>query len=136
MDSQRKDPDPNGDLILSIGVEEMPVRVSSKTLSLASPVLAAMLKPNFAEGQVLSNTKTNEVATIRLPDDDPEAMLWLCKAFHLKQTHSEVSFPLLEKLAILCDKYDMSLALASWSEVWFSTIEAFTPSGCRYPKML
>ena len=44
--------DPNGDLILEVG--DRSLLVSSKVLSIASPVFRTMLGPNFKEGENLS----------------------------------------------------------------------------------
>ena len=48
--------DPAGDLILLVGQKEnqRPIRVSSKVLSLASPVFATMFGSRYLEGHVLS----------------------------------------------------------------------------------
>lgn len=95
------------------------IRVSSKVLSLASPVLAATFSPKFAEGCALSDKNPISVPTINFPNDDPEAMIWLCEAFHFKHPETMgLEFPLMKEIAILCDKYDMSKALRSWSELW------------------
>ena len=44
--------DPQGDLVLNIG--DISLLVSSKVLSVASPVFRTMLGPNFREGEKLS----------------------------------------------------------------------------------
>lgn len=129
--------DPAGDLSLSVGTDEkqMSILVSSKVLSLASPVLAAMFGPNFAEGKAILNE--GRPVNIGLPDDDPEAMLWICEALHFRQhTTPEISFPLLEKLAGLCDKYDLSLALSPWSDVWLSHFKGSKDGEDHFTKML
>ncbi len=91
------EPDPSGDLILKVGTpqQETRIRVSSKVMTLASPVLAAMLSPKYREGRTLSDHGFLELA---LPEDDPEAMVWVCKAFHMKQSLSSISLQLMEKL--------------------------------------
>lgn len=73
--------DPEGDLVLLVGSEATPIRVSSRVLSLASPVFAAMLGPNFAEAQPLSDNVSREW-TVSLPDDDLHAMQRLCRFLH------------------------------------------------------
>lgn len=45
---------PDGDLILVIGEEKRQIRVDSSTPKFACPVFAAMLGPNFSEGQQLA----------------------------------------------------------------------------------
>ena len=44
--------DPNGDLVLDVGLTSL--LVSSKVLSVASPVFRTMLGPNFMEGERLA----------------------------------------------------------------------------------
>lgn len=127
--------DPAGDLVLLVGSEQVSMRVSSTVLSLASPVLAAILSPKFAEGHALGMKKG--LITINLPEDDPEAMAWIFNTLHFRQQMtSEVSFPLLEKLAVVCDKYDMSVALGSWSEVWLSRFTGSKDGEDCFAKML
>ena len=118
--------DPTGDITLSLHNSQdgrqtqSSIRVSSKVLSLASPVFAAMLSPNFAEGQGLGNTNSPEIPAINLHDDNAEAMLWLCKTLHFKQDlNVAIDFSLLKELAILCDKYELTSVLYSWSHAWF-----------------
>lgn len=126
MDVQHYDPDPDpkGDVILDIGSEHNHhlIRVSSRVLGLASPVLAALFGPNFSEGHSLSDDSSGFIPNVSLPNDDPEAMTWLCYALHFKKRVTEqVSFPLLKGIAILCDKYDMSRALGPWTVLWMQT---------------
>ena len=114
------DLDPDGDLILLAGLDEQQaIRVCSKVLRLASPVFAALSNPRYAEGQALSQADLNcsTVPTISLPEDDFEAMVLICKVIHFQYTLDLklLTLPLLQKVAVLCDKYDLSRALASWS---------------------
>ena len=115
--------DPAGDLVLEIGPDSQMIQVHSKVLSLASPVFAAMLSPKFAEGALGDNKSSNgSPAAICLPDDDFEAMSWLCGALHFqKRPAQRMEYVLLKKLAVLCDKYNMSKALSPWTEIWLST---------------
>ena len=71
-----------------------------------------------------------------LPDDDPDAMLWLCKAFHMRQTLAKPPLPVLENMAVLCDKYDASLALSAWSGTWLSELDGSPHGDDRWPKIL
>lgn len=113
------DADPECDLVLLLGPDEVAIRVCSKVLSRASPVFATMLGPHFAEGQALKNSTAHGFPSIPLPEDDAEAMILLCRAIHFKLSVNEeiVSFEVCLKLASHCDKYDASAALGSWSEV-------------------
>lgn len=115
------DADPAGDLVLVIGSgdNQKSIRASSKVLSLASPVLAAMFSPHrFLEGTALS---TSNPPSISLPDDEPEAVTMFCHLVHFEGYHGEQpspSFDQLVNLALFCDKYDAGLALNPWSELW------------------
>ena len=119
------DDDPAGDLLLVLETDEdgrstkSSIRVSSKVMSLASPVFAAMLSPKFAEGQALLKTTSPQTVSISLPDNDPEAMVWLCQALHFnKSCNIDIDFSLLGELAILCNNYDFVDALKPWSRAW------------------
>ena len=117
------DADPTGDPVLELGSGEdtVLVRVSSKVLTLASPVFAAMLSPRFSEGQALAASSAGAPITVLLPDDDPEATLWLCTRNALdfqKHVCEEISFKVIKNIAVACDKYDMSKAFSPWSQAW------------------
>ena len=111
--------DPEGDVRFIIGNSEFTkvLRVSSKVLSLASPVFKALFSPKFSEGTALSISQA--VPEIRLPDDDPEAMqLILHILHHGKNAPGILRIELLEKVAVLCDKYDIVKIFAAWSDLW------------------
>ena len=114
--------DPAGDLILLVGEGEnqVPIRVSSKVLGPASPVFAAMFSPRYLEGHVLSNQAGLSIPSFPLPDEDPEAMRWFCRALHLQVdgNETEIAVGLRLKIATLCDKYRASTALSGWSQFW------------------
>ena len=119
------DRDPAGDLMLKLGSgdEVTLIRVHSQVLILASPVFAAMLSTAFAEGRSLEDNKGlfNSTTTIDLPDDDPTAMSLLCKILHYKEDAAQQAFHPPEnliRLAVICDKYNMSKALSPWCHVW------------------
>ena len=133
-----EDADPNGDVILLVGTEDpQSIRASSKILSLASPVFAAMLGPNFLEGSKLSTVQPYQ---LHLPEDDAEAIVWLCLVLHYRrEIDDRISFSLLEKLAFICDKYDCARALSSWSKEWLHTanlILRFPPGQPNSEKLL
>ena len=113
------------------------IRVSSKVLSLASPVFAAMLRPNFAEGQGLRNAALQEIPAISLHDDNTEAMFWLCKALHFKQDlNVAIDFSLLKELAILCDKYELVSVLYPWSHGWLQHLPGSLHGNDKQAEML
>ena len=132
------DADRAGDLVLVIGSGEnlRSIRVSSKALSLASPVFAAMFNPGrFSEGLALSSSNPPE---IYLPEDDPEAVTMFCYLVHFREYHGKQpgpSFNQLTNMALFCDKYDAGLAFNPWSEVWLHPQSGFETSG-EYGNML
>lgn len=112
--------DPSGDVMFIVGTSQSDttatIRVSSKLLSLASSVFAALFSPRFTEGIALA--EATEVRQISLPDDDPEAMLVVCRTLHfVENAPDDISYSLLEKVAEVCDKYDLGFALRGWSEL-------------------
>lgn len=131
------DADPNGDVSLLIGdpSNANTLRVSSKALSLASPVLAALVSPKYAEGMALSSS--TDVRQIALPDDDPEALILICHALHHRRiTPRQISFELLGKAAVICDKYDMATGLTPWSELWVQQWKVKGSGFAHWSKML
>jgi hypothetical protein len=115
--------DPNGDVLFEVGAKADPkvhLLVSSKVLSLASPVFAAMFKHGFQEGRNLSS---GSLEPIPLPDDNAEAITLLFNVLHFRSRDVPWSPSLitLAHLAVVCDKYDCVAAVASWSTVWLTT---------------
>ncbi len=96
--------DPDGDVIFICG--EIELQVSSKVLSLASPVFKALFSPNFAEGQPTSSKAIH----IHLHDDDAESLRFLCAILHHKCASTNgIGLERLEKLAVVTDKYDVCM---------------------------
>lgn len=54
-----------------------------------------------------------------MPEDDYQAMTWICFALHL-QDLPEGCMPLelLKKIALLVDKYDCARKFQPWSRLW------------------
>ncbi|PQE18707.1 BTB POZ domain-containing protein [Rutstroemia sp. NJR-2017a BBW] len=93
------------------------VVVSSKHMSLASPVFKAMLQGEFREGQELRGMKK---INLPLPDDDAEAMKILVHLIHckLKSVPLEVNLELFTNIAILVDKYRTHEVLSIMAPIW------------------
>lgn len=74
-----------------------------------------MFSPPWAEGEGLSSTNPPNVC---LKDDDPEAMHWMLSVLHYCKdvNRAELSLQTLQKVALLCDKYDCCTALAPWAQ--------------------
>ena len=108
--------DPDGDVILvfDAGTE---VQVSSKVLSVASPVFKAMFGPRFLEGQDLNTTTPKRVS---LPEDNAAAMTTLCNVVHHRHNsvRKVLALEQVVELATICDKYNCSEAFSLWSYNW------------------
>jgi hypothetical protein len=110
--------------------------VSSKVLSVASPVFKAMLNGRFLEGIELSKAKTSAepyLAQLPLPEDDAEAMTLLCKLLHfdIDDIPERPNPQSLENLAFACDKYGCISPLrysgGTWIRNWLLHYENTEP---------
>jgi hypothetical protein len=127
--------DAEGDVILSLfheqlghqdtAIEVASYLVTSRVLCLVSPVFCSMMKGSFKESEQVKAASA-EPCTIPIYDDDIEAMSVFCKAAHFKDLSTPVRPPtlLMDKFAILCDKYDSTDAsrhhAACWLHEWSS----------------
>ncbi|KAK4444467.1 hypothetical protein QBC34DRAFT_474667 [Podospora aff. communis PSN243] len=114
------------------GRETTHLVVSSKILTIASPVFRTLLAGPFSEATAFAAYKralapnsipdrdpAEKYYTLTLPADDPEAMTLLLRILH---HHVVVEVPepeMLEKLAFLCDKYLCVHVLRYAGSVWF-----------------
>jgi hypothetical protein len=130
--------DPDGDILLHLLQEQLTddasdgktvgkkpesreLIVSSKVLSLASPVFKAMLSSRFKEGIELAEEKaSSKPYTLNLPDDNAEATTILCRILHFNMNDvPEKPTPVcLEDLAFLCDKYRCINAMKYCGSIW------------------
>ena len=100
-------------VMLAIGEEKLSVNAARTVLIILSPVFRAMLTGNFRE----AGATTSEIL---LPDDDPDALLFLLRIAHLKfkDLPDALLFQNLYQLSVACDKYDV--------------VDAVTPFWDRY----
>lgn len=70
---------PEGDVILVVGEKQLHIYADSLFLKRHSTVFAALLGPNFSEGQDLNTSSPKEIP---LPDDDPYAMTAICATIY------------------------------------------------------
>jgi len=114
--------DPAGDLTLLLKHhgQDITFQVSSKAMSLASPVWRTMLDPNgpFREAK----PDNGEVA---FPADDAEALLVLLLAAHLRyqEVPQTLTYKQLLNLCIACDKCDCVGLLRPWISKWEATLK-------------
>jgi BTB/POZ domain-containing protein len=90
-----------GRVRLVIGEEKTSAVVSRTALTILSPVFKAMLTGGFREA-------SKDASEIYLPDDDPDALLFLLRIAHVRFSDlpKRMSLKELYRLAIACDKYD------------------------------
>lgn len=121
---ERVDVDPDGDIILAVS-NTLELRVSSRVMSLTSPVFKAMLGPHFAEGHALREATPGTPKIISLPDDNAADMKLLC--FVLHPTNSNIPDGIkadpLCSFARLVDKYGCAEAVKFTASVWCSRLE-------------
>ncbi|KAL9576326.1 MAG: hypothetical protein Q9212_007196 [Teloschistes hypoglaucus] len=119
---EQRDADPDGDIEFILNDPNgtpIILRVSGKVLSIHSPVFKALVRHPFQEGQALTasqllglasaQTNTNHATQpvkIALPEDDAQAMTWLCHALHLHHfLDLTPDLALVERIAVLSKKY-------------------------------
>ncbi|KAF2491511.1 hypothetical protein BU16DRAFT_440318, partial [Lophium mytilinum] len=130
--------DEHGDVVFELGRNDggtvTHLRVSSKILTLASPVFKAMFTHGFAESQDLSSTAPR---LIPLPDDNTRAMVLLSRILHHKVARipKKLSLGALVDLAILSDKYDCSVPLNVYGTLWVAELMESACKG-RYKELL
>jgi hypothetical protein len=116
---------PSSDIVepISQTIYKTHLMVSSKHMSLASPVFKAMLQGGFREGEELRGMKK---ISLPLPDDDTEAMKILIHLIHCKLNFVplEVNLELFTNIAILVDKYRMHEVLRIMAPIWTKHLEA------------
>lgn len=119
--------DSTDDLPASEPSKHVHMLVSSRHMSLASPVFRAMLqRDNFKEGRELA---ANGKAEISLPDDDSDAFAILMYIIH-GQTRSiprKVDLDLLLRISTLVDKYQLHEVVEIMSDRWISQLEHKVP---------
>lgn len=107
--------------------EDVHMLVSSKHMSLASPVFKAMLQAShFKEGRELAFAGKVEIS---LPDDDPDAFAILMCIIHgrTRSVPREIDLDLLLRISTLVDKYQLREVVEIISDRWISQLESEIP---------
>jgi hypothetical protein len=127
------DIDPDGDVYLCS--DQFKLLVSSKVLSVASPVFKKLFGPHFAEGCQVSSTSPGSIS---LFEDDAVAMLTLCHVLHHQayKVTTKPSFTFLEKVAVAADKYDCLQGMAQWGGNYCSHMIRAYPDGINAGRIL
>jgi hypothetical protein len=111
--------DPDGDVV--INCSGVCFLVSSKAVSLASPVFRAMFTSKFKEGVALRAPSSSDGrANIELPSDNADAFrVFAYYAHHnVEALPSTISPDILLALAIFLDKYACAALLMHTCEAW------------------
>jgi len=121
--------DPKGDVVLGLNCSDVKKKllVSSKILSMVSPVFAAMFSSRFKEG--LHSVTPGSSLEIPLPEDDAIAFETICNVVHYRHKHipTEPSLEELMNIAIIADKYELCETLCGYSVIWLhSGIKKYT----------
>ncbi|OIW32637.1 hypothetical protein CONLIGDRAFT_712920 [Coniochaeta ligniaria NRRL 30616] len=110
------------------------ILVSSKVLSVASPVFKAMLCGNFKEGLELSQSKALSVAyPLELPEDSAKSLYLLCKILHsnVADLPEQLDGCCLMFIARLADKFQCAPTLKYTGTLWLR--DFLVPSHRFYP---
>ncbi|KAF1810873.1 hypothetical protein P152DRAFT_86739 [Eremomyces bilateralis CBS 781.70] len=82
-----------------------------------------MLGPNFKEGQLDVGAASGTPKSIELPDDDPRAILFICRCLYhdieIRKTY--MSGELLLDIAVTADKYQMTPVIQCVADRWLHT---------------
>jgi hypothetical protein len=108
-----QDIDPNGDLILIVGPDQIRFKVARAVCRLACPSWNAMFSGRFVEGYATE---------VELPADDAEALLLLLNILYYRTSSIPVlgplSLQLIARVAQLADKYDLVNHVQSRIDDW------------------
>lgn len=98
------------------------VQVSSKAMSLASPVWRTMLDPKgpFRE----ASPDNGEISFL---EDDADALLILLLATHLKyqEIPEELTYEMLLNVCVACDTFDRNENVGPWLSKWLSHLTRY-----------
>ena len=101
-------------------------KVSSKHLTLTSPVFKALINSGMSESTRLSNTGTTD---IQLPEDYSQCMEVLLYIIHGKSRRlpKEMTPQLLMEIALMVDKYGLHEAVQPFTGLWFKDFKRIIP---------
>ena len=102
------------------------MRVSSKHLTLASPVFRSMFEVKYKEGLSL---QSQGHAELLLPEDNPAAFLIILHLIHgqPRKVPRKITLNMLTELAILVDKYDLLEPVEMFLDYWLQDLTSTIP---------
>ena len=102
------------------------IRVSSKHLTLASPVFRRMLSANYKEGLHLCSQGHAELP---LPDDNPAAFLVILHLIHgqIRKVPRQIGLSMLTEMAVLVDKYELLESVEMLLDPWLQNLKSTIP---------
>ena len=100
--------------------------MSSKHLTLASPIFKTILQPKFKEGLQLHSHGYTELP---LPDDNPAALLILLNLIHgqFRKVPRKIDLWMLTELAVLVDKYKLLETAEMLLDYWLQHLKYTIP---------
>lgn len=113
--------DPEGDVILVVGLQKIRLRVSSLFLKKASTKFAALFQKNAERMDLFKRAFPGDTVEVGLPKDNASAMHILCKILHLDNTGLPTKMESADMLGlgIAADRYDCA------SQLQFVTYKLF-----------
>lgn len=110
----------DGDILVQTSSQEL--LVSSKILTLASPVFKTMFNSKFLEGSAIRSVQNP--LELPLPDDDPDALAVLFHTLHFssKRKFLKLGADLQLDVAQLSDKYDCATSIYGESGRWLRSL--------------
>ncbi|KAI1287921.1 hypothetical protein F5Y03DRAFT_380200 [Xylaria venustula] len=134
--------DPDGDMLLLVGKQKCSdtscmngqsrqpnaicFHVNSAIIAGASPAFGFVL---YSPSAVSAARRDNVEWTVRLPDDDPQAMQTVINILYghypITLSDEHVNLEQLLQLTILADKYDLVHHFSEWSAQWVQDMEPY-----------
>ncbi|KAF7918111.1 hypothetical protein BELL_0573g00070 [Botrytis elliptica] len=118
-----------------VELKQVRMLVSSKHMSVASPVFKAMLQASSQEGIELKKTGKVELS---LRDEDSKAWNILLNIIHgrFRSVPLDINLPMFTQIALLCDKYQMHEVAYAFTPTWKMSAGHDSVSGEDIPRWI
>ncbi|ORY11344.1 hypothetical protein BCR34DRAFT_624859 [Clohesyomyces aquaticus] len=122
----------SGDVILVVGPDKRRLQVDSVFLKKASKYFAAMLGPNFSEGQNLGVGEPKEVS---MPEDSSDALEIICNNVHLRldAVPDHLNPIQVFDIATAADKFGCVVSLEHATALWLNPKDLTDILDLRHP---